>query len=401
MAAEHTCATCGGPAEVNEDFLHCPDCNTPTGRRFKDLWVSLRTRSRLAEAAGDTTLVALRYLVRERFGGWDAEALDRLAGWLVAKHRLTVDQVYVASFETLRGLLEQRAAENDDAPPKTEHQGGQGGIAPAGVDVSAIRDALSELQMAILSVEPVADGDGFDEADRFAWQSIIDSRDRLKAAIDSTEHLAAAIRPADLRRLAELIEYVGAMYHLDTDSPEIGPAPDELCRRLQNMFSIFPVPARQTRQPAAAARAATSSDLTPEVAGGTNTEPADDGEDRPKETPVEANEVLFGWSEILTAVKRPEERKERERIKRLNDDSDGPIHFPQGQGTQPEAAKADLIHWWNKRENAYRDSVDESARKDAELAANMQAEHNYGRAGTVLPEISGSKRSRKVTKDHD
>ncbi len=118
-------------------------------------------------------------------------------------------------------------------------------------------------------------------------------------------------------------------------------------------------------------------------------------------TDADAVEVLFGWSEILEVVKRPEERKERDRIKRLNDDSDGPIRFPQGQGTQPEVGKAELILWWNERKNAYQNSVEENARKDAELAVYMQAEHDFGRDGTVFPEISGSKRKRKVTKSND
>ncbi|MBI1314500.1 hypothetical protein GC176_24675 [bacterium] len=113
---------------------------------------------------------------------------------------------------------------------------------------------------------------------------------------------------------------------------------------------------------------------------------------------ADAVQMLFSWQEILDAVGRPNERRERVRVKELNSTTSGPIRLPKCQGAQPQVPKADLIAWWNRQMLAHDDAVEERSRKDAEVAASLSPEHDYGRSGTVLPEISGSKRSRKVTK---
>lgn len=119
-----------------------------------------------------------------------------------------------------------------------------------------------------------------------------------------------------------------------------------------------------------------------------------------KAVPV-AVEMLFGWQEILDVLGRDNERRDRDRIRDLNETTSGPIVFPNLKGGQPQVPKAALVQWWNLQMQAHNDAAKDRRRNDAEIAANLSAEHDYGRSGTVLPEISGSKRSRKVTKRRD
>lgn len=114
-----------------------------------------------------------------------------------------------------------------------------------------------------------------------------------------------------------------------------------------------------------------------------------------------AVEMLFGWQEILDVLGRDNERRDRDRIRDLNETTSGPIAFPKLKGGQPQVPKAALVEWWNLQMQAHDDAAEDRRRNDAEIAANISAEHDYGRSGTVLPEISGSKRSRKVTKRRD
>jgi hypothetical protein len=111
---------------------------------------------------------------------------------------------------------------------------------------------------------------------------------------------------------------------------------------------------------------------------------------------ADAVEMLFGWQEILDIVIRPSERAERDRIKRLNESTNGPIQFPK-RGGQPNVVKFELVAWWNAQMQTHHDSAEEAARKAKELSLNMDSTHNYGRDGTVITEIAGSEKKRRET----
>jgi len=116
-----------------------------------------------------------------------------------------------------------------------------------------------------------------------------------------------------------------------------------------------------------------------------------------------AEEMLFGWGEILEVVGRPNERADRDRILRLNQKYDGPIIPPVTQGGQPTVKKQALIHWWNQLSARMSESQAEDRSVTIERDCNVgsASQHSYGRDATVIPEIGGSVRKRKVTKRND
>ena len=122
-------------------------------------------------------------------------------------------------------------------------------------------------------------------------------------------------------------------------------------------------------------------------------------------TPEVAVRMPFGCGEIFTEVRRPNERAEQERLKRLNSDFEGPIAVPSGKGKQPTVACDALVTWWNALAEQYQQNrADKAARdEEAKLNAGELAQHDYGRTGKVATEINGSvrgKRSRKNPNGH-
>jgi hypothetical protein len=85
---------------------------------------------------------------------------------------------------------------------------------------------------------------------------------------------------------------------------------------------------------------------------------------------------------------------DRANIKSLNKRFDGPI-TNKGKGTKPMVYRDELFQWW-----------DGLATKQQELTNQQQgrrlmaeAQHNYGRSGTVAPEIGGSVKKRRKRPD--
>jgi hypothetical protein len=102
----------------------------------------------------------------------------------------------------------------------------------------------------------------------------------------------------------------------------------------------------------------------------------------------EAAERLFGWPEILDAIKRPND--ETGRMKQLNAKFGGPIVTR--QGGEPLVERAELINWWNSLQNR----VAESQRRRTDASATLADSHPYGKRGaTVLPGIGGQIKTRR------
>lgn len=104
----------------------------------------------------------------------------------------------------------------------------------------------------------------------------------------------------------------------------------------------------------------------------------------------QAVERLFGWPEILDAIKRPD--SDVERVRRLNRETSGPIQTR--QGGDPRVNKKELIAWWNRLEQAY----DETCRKAEDTAATVANQHQFGKEGTVVSDINGGVRQRRKPK---
>lgn len=108
---------------------------------------------------------------------------------------------------------------------------------------------------------------------------------------------------------------------------------------------------------------------------------------KPPDAPVK---YLTKWPEILIALGMKNNNEDRGRVKHANSQYNGPIVIPK-QGAQPKVNKAKLIEWWNGLEAQWNTGYQRG--RDAKPTADAQ--HPYGRGGTVAPEISGGVKKRR------
>jgi hypothetical protein len=100
---------------------------------------------------------------------------------------------------------------------------------------------------------------------------------------------------------------------------------------------------------------------------------------------------LTNWRDILVALGHKGSNKEdRERVRNLNTQYGGPIIFP-GQGAQPKVDKAKLIEWWNGLEAQWEVGFN----RERDVMPTVSDQHSYGKAGTVVPGISGGVKKRR------
>lgn len=120
---------------------------------------------------------------------------------------------------------------------------------------------------------------------------------------------------------------------------------------------------------------------------GEPTAPKSDGE------PATPKTYLSNWREILDTLDKKKNKSSRDQVKYLNELYDGPI-IVRGQGSQPIVEKTKCIDWWNKLEILTQDAIHQAWGKSLEA----QQQYDYGRSGTVVPEISGGVKKRRKTK---
>lgn len=118
------------------------------------------------------------------------------------------------------------------------------------------------------------------------------------------------------------------------------------------------------------------------------TDPEGENDKQPDDTP---KTLLNGWHDITAALDM--KYSQRSEIKRLNERFSGPIHSS-GAGTKPIVYRENLFAWWNKLAVEQQELA--NRRKGAILSAGAQ--HNYGREGTVAPELGGSVKKRRRPK---
>jgi hypothetical protein len=134
----------------------------------------------------------------------------------------------------------------------------------------------------------------------------------------------------------------------------------------------------------------TACPLTP-----TDSPPRQADEVRTLAPPSSPIQYLLSWREILDALDLKNNSEKHRRVRQLNEQYDGPIILG-GKGSQPRVSKDKLLHWWNGLEERFR----ESEQKQADTEATLQAQHNFGRDGTVLPDISGHVKNRRGKKSN-
>ena len=131
------------------------------------------------------------------------------------------------------------------------------------------------------------------------------------------------------------------------------------------------------------ARAAEVLDPAPPAAGS-------DLGDTKKDLPPNPKEYLTNWREILITLGHKSNDEDRDKVRSLNKQYNGPIVIP-GRGSQPRVEKTTLLKWWNDLEIMFQDQANQ--KEGTRLAAESQ--HDYGRDGVVAPELSGEVKSRR------
>jgi len=101
-------------------------------------------------------------------------------------------------------------------------------------------------------------------------------------------------------------------------------------------------------------------------------------------------EYLMNWRAILDALKLPNDEESRGKVRRLNEQFDGPIIIST-QGSQPKVSKAKLLTWWNGLEDRFEELKQRRADRDGTVAEHF----SYGETGTVFPGISGGEKKRR------
>jgi hypothetical protein len=104
-------------------------------------------------------------------------------------------------------------------------------------------------------------------------------------------------------------------------------------------------------------------------------------------------QYLRNWREILAALDLPNNEESKGWVRRLIDLHAGPIILPHKRGGQPKAEKSKLIEWWNGLEDRFKESGQRIRDRDATVAVT----HNYGRDGTVAPDVGGSVKNRRTS----
>ena len=113
---------------------------------------------------------------------------------------------------------------------------------------------------------------------------------------------------------------------------------------------------------------------------------------------------LTSWDDILAALNEPHGKafwkknvSTRDKIRKLNEQRNGPIVFPPGKGNQPHVDKTALMSWWNETQTQF-DARNREAESAAEAARVETADsHKYGATGTVVPSIGGSVKAKRTT----
>ncbi|MBN2292339.1 MAG: hypothetical protein JXM70_07940 [Pirellulales bacterium] len=106
-----------------------------------------------------------------------------------------------------------------------------------------------------------------------------------------------------------------------------------------------------------------------------------------------AKQYLTSWREILIALSLTNNKEDREKVRSLNDKYAGPIVTPK-QGAQPKVDRARLIEWWNGLESQWATGAMGSNRAN-NTTAMVQQKYDYGKNGTVIPDISGGVKRRR------
>lgn len=102
-------------------------------------------------------------------------------------------------------------------------------------------------------------------------------------------------------------------------------------------------------------------------------------------------EYLWSWREILSALELPNEDADRGKVSRANKEFGGPIVIPK-RGAQPKVEKGKLLEWWNGLEKSFA----RIAAHERDREATVSDQHDYGKSGTVVPDIAGSVKKRRT-----
>ena len=115
---------------------------------------------------------------------------------------------------------------------------------------------------------------------------------------------------------------------------------------------------------------------------------AGDGGKPPEVAPSGPVVLLASWPEILAVLCK--KKDDRRRVSRLNKTYDGPIKIGR-KGCQPLVDRTALLKWYEELETRFQDRQS----RERDKWATVADQYSYGKAGNVVPEISGGVKKRR------
>lgn len=109
---------------------------------------------------------------------------------------------------------------------------------------------------------------------------------------------------------------------------------------------------------------------------------------QPPPVAISLRRKLVGYPEILDFLGLDDSRKKW--LMSCNKRWDGPIQSP-GRGHKPFADEQELKNWYSDLES----KAEEKSRADRDREQTVNEMHEYGKTGTVVPEIGGSVKKRR------
>jgi len=107
---------------------------------------------------------------------------------------------------------------------------------------------------------------------------------------------------------------------------------------------------------------------------------------------------LSSWREILAVLSTETDKVQIAKVRTAHKNFRGPIIMPK-QGGQPKVVKAELLNWWEKLGDRYREAATESESLLADRSATVENQFCLGRGDheeAVVPEIAGRVKRRRA-----
>jgi len=109
------------------------------------------------------------------------------------------------------------------------------------------------------------------------------------------------------------------------------------------------------------------------------------------------DEIIHRWDAMMAVLGCPNDRKNRDFIRKLHRLHASPIIFPK-RGSQPCVLRTALLRWWAELRRRLGELQEERAEQEVvsrDQRLSVQDTYAYGRQADVVPEIAGHYKRRR------